>query len=576
MTLDRLDFLAASDTLLRSGISRRKLLQVGTAAGGGLLLGLSFPLAAGDAEAAAGGFTPNAFIRTDGDGRVILTMPYVEMGLVSVKQYGAVGDGTTDDTAAINAALATGRDVVLSFGTYRVTKTLNMTNPWQKFIGIGGIIQIRSDGQGPDGIGSLAGLNTLEVRGDGCTVQGIRFENPDLLMYRSADSAKNTAIAIFANYVHIIGNTIVSFLHGIIVHPAGEFVGFVASSNCLLEMLGAGAGTNDTRDGLGEDRGDGITAWGAGATISNNFIKLKDGQDGRIGIHTEGLTDQSTVHPKYETRCTTISGNVIWGTYRRGIVTEAVQNTCISGNTIAGPTWWGIAVANVPNVAVTGNSVIFDRLASDNSGGAWGPERAAITIYCNEPSDFNNISSDITVTGNTIDLLGVGHGIQTTGGNQTTRVRNLTISANTIHATAISNVGILIANGDSIVVNANVINGTGGAGILMIDCKGIALTSNAVSSTGVAGIAVQGFNLDVQTAAISSNIVKNCSPGFDIYSVSGVTMIGNTIQSSAGDAIVFNGTNNSIISFNIFKSNAGTVGFANGTGNTIANNITVA
>src|SRR2546430_9248604 len=35
----------------------------------------------GNAEAAhAEGFSPNAFIRIDGGGRVILTMPYVEMG----------------------------------------------------------------------------------------------------------------------------------------------------------------------------------------------------------------------------------------------------------------------------------------------------------------------------------------------------------------------------------------------------------------------------------------------------------------------------------------------------------------
>src|SRR5438552_2727884 len=50
-----------------------------TAAGGGLLLSLRLPFANGDAEAAAG-FAPNAFVRIDGDGQIVLTMPYVEMG----------------------------------------------------------------------------------------------------------------------------------------------------------------------------------------------------------------------------------------------------------------------------------------------------------------------------------------------------------------------------------------------------------------------------------------------------------------------------------------------------------------
>jgi isoquinoline 1-oxidoreductase subunit beta len=64
-----------------NGLSRRRLLQAGAATGGGLLLSLSLPFPNRDAEAAAAaGFTPNAFIRIGSDGRIVLTMPYVEMG----------------------------------------------------------------------------------------------------------------------------------------------------------------------------------------------------------------------------------------------------------------------------------------------------------------------------------------------------------------------------------------------------------------------------------------------------------------------------------------------------------------
>ena len=62
-------------------LSRRRFLQAGAAAGGGLMLSLSLPLANGEAEAAdAGGFAPSAFIRIDSDGQIVLTMPYVEKG----------------------------------------------------------------------------------------------------------------------------------------------------------------------------------------------------------------------------------------------------------------------------------------------------------------------------------------------------------------------------------------------------------------------------------------------------------------------------------------------------------------
>src|SRR5882724_8338125 len=74
-TLDRFPHRSPS----ASALSRRGFLRAAAAAGGGLMLSLRLPLADGDA-AAADAFAPNAFIRIATDGRVTLTMPYVEMG----------------------------------------------------------------------------------------------------------------------------------------------------------------------------------------------------------------------------------------------------------------------------------------------------------------------------------------------------------------------------------------------------------------------------------------------------------------------------------------------------------------
>ena len=71
----------ATSCLPANGASRRRFLQVGATAGGGLLLSLRVSFAADSAGVgSAGNFAPNAFVRIGRDGQVVLTMPYVEMG----------------------------------------------------------------------------------------------------------------------------------------------------------------------------------------------------------------------------------------------------------------------------------------------------------------------------------------------------------------------------------------------------------------------------------------------------------------------------------------------------------------
>ncbi len=65
-------------------VTRRQFLSASASLGGGLLIGFNLGPSIRDAKAAqdtaGAAFTPNAFIRIEGDGRLVLTMPYVEMG----------------------------------------------------------------------------------------------------------------------------------------------------------------------------------------------------------------------------------------------------------------------------------------------------------------------------------------------------------------------------------------------------------------------------------------------------------------------------------------------------------------
>lgn len=56
---------------------------------------------------------------------------------VSVKDFGAVGDGVADDTAEIQAALDTGKAVYVPTGTYAISATLRLTVDGQIFFGDG-------------------------------------------------------------------------------------------------------------------------------------------------------------------------------------------------------------------------------------------------------------------------------------------------------------------------------------------------------------------------------------------------------------------------------------------------------
>ena len=79
MIIDRLMDHAAGPAL-----SRRSLLTVGAALGGGLLIGVGFGSATEPALAAEGAsvasFAPNAFVRIAADGQVTVIMGYIEMG----------------------------------------------------------------------------------------------------------------------------------------------------------------------------------------------------------------------------------------------------------------------------------------------------------------------------------------------------------------------------------------------------------------------------------------------------------------------------------------------------------------
>lgn len=127
----------------------------------------------------AGATAANKFLKADGTfsdinylapvaGAATRTVFSKLSDVVSVKDFGAVGDGSNDDTTAAQSALNTGRLVLFPKGTYRLTATLNITVDNTGIIG--------------EGKGTIfapgAGTSDVFSLGDGTNaISGLLFEN---------------------------------------------------------------------------------------------------------------------------------------------------------------------------------------------------------------------------------------------------------------------------------------------------------------------------------------------------------------------------------------------------------------
>jgi hypothetical protein len=131
--------------------------------------------------AASGGSNLVGFLQS-GTGAVARTVQSKERDTVSVKDFGAVGDGVTDDTAAIQAAIASlnTRGKVCLRGTFKVTAQIVLPSGVQ-LIGDG---FSENNGTGAANRGASCVLRaftgasaTVLASGDDCGVDGVDFDN---------------------------------------------------------------------------------------------------------------------------------------------------------------------------------------------------------------------------------------------------------------------------------------------------------------------------------------------------------------------------------------------------------------
>lgn len=353
---------------------------------------------------------------------------------VSVKDYGAVGDGSTNDTVAFGLALtaAAGKVLVIPSGTYKITSAQTISAN-TVVLGDDATLDFST-------AGNIAAL-TL---GSNVTIQGLKIVGPGNDTYASGSigvKCYGTSNAPAAP-TYVTGPTLVDL----------EITSFRnAGIECQFNVIGQITGCKITS-----------CAYTGIQLLSCNRFSVNDNYVGQITPGTsgnaygiavssgEGTTTEDPIPVFNEIIGNTVEDVTVW----TGIDTHGGDSLVVSNNTVFNCKLGikltdrdvsGVRTIAPKNIVVSGNYI--------NDNGIYAG--AAITINGAYPSTVTDHAVNISVTGNVI----LGHG--TSGSNQEGAIRcygtrNLSIVGNTIRQPKV--IGILLDfNNESFTVSGNTI-----------------------------------------------------------------------------------------------------------------------
>jgi hypothetical protein len=494
---------------------------------------------------------------------------------VNVKDYGAVGNGVADDTAAVTAAVtaAAGKRLYFPTGTYMISSIVCSSS-----------ILILGDGHTSvikQLASTVAHMVTVSGTSTRVTVQNITFDgntanqaanstNRSLYLASTGTSTAPSSLEVSGctfingNYadIYVFTDSILSTLDYLTVESC-TFLGGSDGDNTangdpryisivrpiIYRITGntfnfKAAPTGFGRVAIISFQTGVVTDWAHG-TITNNVITY-------CGKHTDGGSGNLAAISIYSYgECVIISNNVLISSWGGAISAKFdSEQLVISGNTIRGiyslhgnPNTGGtISVDASVNtstrgiISITGNSIadVFYNgivLNGVNSTSTLYGDTVAVTgntletatVTANVAISVNNLI-DVTITGNVVNGFAAGVHLQNAR-------KSAVISANTVRLATVYAINIATSNTLALLtITGNYVEDATTRGIYLGSSGGGLVACNTVTN---AGTTVGIYVLDnTAVMLIANNQVQASTPFFTSGTVTGLQVTGNSFSTT--------------------------------------------
>jgi parallel beta-helix repeat protein len=272
---------------------------------------------------------------------------------VSVKDFGAAGDGTTDDTTAIQSALNSGAvNVFIPKGTYLISQITMPSNVRFYGGGVGSVIKVKN-GANTNAIvsSSASGFSLEHFKLDGnytnqTSGSGIVLSTPIYAKIKNVrvENVYGTAILLSSGYGNeVAGNTVITC--GKLAAGYGIYA-FCSNYNKIENNY-----VTDTCIGIVvEASGVGLTANHNTVVGNTSIFNRQDFTQSGAGFHIEESVSG-------EVKYNTVTGNTFNSNIGPGVSITESSNTVLSGNTIANNDDIGVSVASAEYLNIVGNVI---------------------------------------------------------------------------------------------------------------------------------------------------------------------------------------------------------------------------